>query len=232
MFANFDEAKGDSISKKDTATVKTEVDTLTVELLMKRVPLTDSALVASNQRLLSALYEAGIIYKDQLLETAMATKQFNSVLDRKIESEFNLLSAYQLYKMYNEVEPAKALIQKEYILNMYPNSDYANYLRDPEYFIKKKERDALAEQEYVAILDRYNRGIYAPVIFKASAVIADEKDNPFRSKYMLLKAMSLGQTSDNKDELIPVLQQVVSEYPKTPEQIRADELLLIIKTQV
>jgi hypothetical protein len=178
------------------------------------------------------LYDAGIIYKDQLLETAMATKQFNSVLDRKIESEFNLLSAYQLYKMYNEVEPAKALIQKEYILNMYPNSDYANYLRDPEYFIKKKERDAIAEQEYVAILDRYNRGIYAPVIFKASAVIADEKDNPFRSKYMLLKAMSLGQTSDNKDELIPVLQQVVSEYPKTPEQIRADELLLIIKTGV
>ena len=81
-------------------------------------------------------------------------------------------------------------------------------------------------------MDRYNRGIYAPVIFKASAVIADEKDNPFRSKYMLLKAMSLGQTSDNKDELIPVLQQVVSEYPKTPEQIRADELLLIIRTGV
>ncbi len=232
VFANFDESKGDSISKKDTAMVKTEVDTLTVELLMKRVPLTDSALVASNQRLLSALYQAGIIYKDQLLETAMATKQFNSVLDRKIESEFNLLSAYQLYKMYNEVEPAKALMQKDYILNMYPNSDYANYLRDPEYFIKKKERDALAEKEYVDILDRYNRGIYAPVIFKANAVIADEKDNPFRSKYILLKAMSLGQTSDNKDELIPLLQQVVSEYPKTPEQIRADELLLILKTGV
>ena len=230
-FATFEENTTDSIVKKDTI-VKKEVDTLTVEILMSRIPLTDSAVAVSNERLLSSLYDAGIIYKDQLMENSMADKQFNKVLDRKIESNYNLLSSYQLYRMYHESEPKKADIQKDYILNMFPNSDYANYLRDPDYFIKKKERDALAEKEYLVILDRYNRGLYPPVIAKANTVILDEKENIFRSKYMLLKAMSIGQTSENKQEIVPVLEQIIKEYSKSPEEQRANELLSILKSGV
>lgn len=214
-------------------TVKKEaVDTLTVEHLMKNIPLTDSAILASKERLLTSLYDAGVIYKEQLMENGMAIKQFHAVLDRKFESDYNLLSAYQLYRMYNETDKNKAEIQKDYILNMYPNSDYANYIRDPDYFIKKKERDALAEQEYVTVLDRYNRGLYTPVITKADAVIEGEKDNVFRPKYMLLKAMSMGQMTENKQELVPVLESIVKEYPKTAEASRAVELLGIIKNGI
>ena len=105
-------------------------------------------------------------------------------------------------------------------------------MRDPDYFIKKKERDKLAEQDYLVVLDRYNRGLYSPVISKADIVIENEKDNIFRSKFLLLKAMSLGQTSEDKLVLIPVLEQLVKEYPNTPEQSRATELLGVIKTGI
>ncbi len=215
-----------------TDTAKVVEDTLTVANLMKRIPLTDSAKAISTVRMLSSLYDAGVIYKDQLLENEMAIKQFNAVLDRHLESDFNLLSSYQLYRMYSETDKAKAAIQKEYILNMYPNSDYANYLRDPDYFIKKKERDALAEQEYVSVLDRYKRGLYAPVISKATIVIDSEKDNVYRAKYMLLKALSMGQISDNKQEMVPVLDQIILDYPKSEEEARATELLTILKDGV
>ena len=226
-----DDTEADSsVTAKDTA--KVVEDTLTVDNLMKRVPLTDSAKAISTVRLLSSLYDAGVIYKEQLLENEMAIKQFNAVLDRHLESDFNLLSSYQLYRMYSESDKAKASVQKEYILNMYPNSDYANYLRDPDYFIKKKERDALAEQEYVSVLDRYKRGLYSPVISKATLVIDSEKDNVYRAKYMLLKALSMGQISDNKQEMVPVLEQIIKEYPKSDEEIRANELLTILKNGV
>ncbi len=231
--ASFDSAEQDSSSVTASDSVSKIIeDTLTVERLMSRVPLSDSAIRASNTRLLSSLYDAGIIYKDQLLEKDMAIKQFLIVLERNLESDFNLLSAYQLYRIYSESDKAKAEVQKDYILNMYPNSDYANYLRDPEYFVKKKERDALAEQEYLSVLDRYNRGLYLPVISKAEQVISNEKDNIFRPKYMLLKAMAMGQTSENKDELIPILEQLIQEYPKTEEEKRASELVSIIKVGV
>jgi len=231
-YASFDTNEDDSTTTKNDSIPKVEKDTLTVELLMSRVPLTDSAIAISKIRLLSSLYDAGVIYKEQLLENEMAVQQFTAVLARQFESDFNLLSAYQLYRIYAESDKPKAEIQKEYILNMFPNSDYANYLRDPDYFIKKKERDALAEQEYLAILNRYKRGLYAPVISKADEVITAEKDNIFRAKYMLLKAMSIGQTKENKQELIPVLDQLVLEYPKTDEEIRALELLAIIKNGI
>lgn len=204
-------------------------DSLTVESLLASIPLTDSALAMSNERLLEAYYNAGYLYKDQLNEPKLAAENFNKVLDRKIENKHNLLSAYELYTMYLSSDPSRAEAMKEYIFTNHPNSDYANYMRDPDYFIKKKERDALAEESYTRVLERYNKGIYAPVIAQADQVILEEKDNIFRSKYMLLKAMCLGQRFDDKDTLVPVLTQVLLEYPGTDEAKRAQEMIDIIK---
>ncbi len=213
----------------DSLVVQEEEDSLTVEQLTSRLPLSDSAMAESNKRLLAAHYAAGVIYKEQLNETKIAQTEFESVLDRNIEDPHNLLSAFQLYKIHEESDPTRAAHWKDYILNNYPNSDYANYLRDPDYFVKKKEVDALAEQEYVTVLDRYNRGLYYPVITKADQVIDGEKDNVFRSKYILLKAMAMGQTREDKTLLLPVLQMVVDEYPETPEAKRAQEMITVIK---
>ena len=90
-------------------------------------------------------------------------------------------------------------------------------------------REKLNEEDYVVVLERYNRGLYYPVISKADDVIDNEKLNPYRSKYMLLKALSLGQLNVDKNPLIPVLQQLIAEYPDTPEQVRANEMLSIIE---
>lgn len=216
-----------NVENPEDSLIVEQKDTLTVENLMKWLPLTDSAMAASNKRLLKSYYNAGVIYKDQLNEPKLATTQFTAVLDKKVEDPHNLQSAFQLYKL-NEGNPDAAKY-KSYILDNYPNSDYANYIRDPEYFIKKKERDALAEQEYVRVLDRYGRGLYYPVLTKANQVIAEEKDNMYRSKYMLLKALCIGQLNENKDEMVPVLEGVLAEFPQTSEAARAQEMLNIIK---
>ncbi len=207
-------------------------DTLNVEYLMSSIPLSDSALTESNKRLLQAHYNAGVIYKEQLNELKIAQTEFEAVLDKNIEDPHNLMSAFQLYKIFEGGDAVQAKKYKDYILNNYPNSDYANYLRDPDYFIKKKEMDALAEKEYVKVLERYNRGLYYPVITKADLVIENEKTNSFRAKYMLLKALSMGQTSENKKSLLPVLQMVLDEYPETMEAERAQELIDVINNGV
>lgn len=204
-------------------------DSLTVDMLLANIPLSDSALASSNERLLNALYDAGLIYKDQLNEMKMAADQFENVLARKMESPINMSSAYQLYKIYEVNNLDVASIHKDYLLTYYPNSDYANYLRDPDYFVKKKEFDALSVKEYTNVLDRYNRGMYYPVIIKADQVIGMEKDNIYRSKYMILKALSLGQMNSDKKLLIPVLEQVIAEYPGSAEDTKAKEMLDIIK---
>lgn len=218
-------AEGDSDSPKKS----NKASGPSVEKLLANVPVGDSAIAASNERLVAALYDAGIIYKDLLNENAIAAKQFERVLAREIESDYNAMSAFQLYKIYETSDVSKANGQKEYLLTYHPNSDYSNYLRDPDFFVKRKMREKLNEEDYVVVLERYSRGLYYPVISKADEVIANEKKNPFRAKYMLLKALALGQLNVDKNPLIPVLNQLITEYPGTLEEARAKEMLNIIE---
>jgi len=200
----------------------------TVEDLAANLPKTEEDFQRSNEKIVDALYTAGVIYKEELKEAELAKTQFNAIIDRAFESEFNVMAAFQLYKMSENSDPSVAAVQREYILNNYPNSDYANYLRDPDYFVKRKELERLAEQEYVTVLQRYNRKIFYPVISRGQAVMDNEPENPYRAKFMLLLAMSMGQTTENKQELVPVLERIVADYPDTEESVRAQGMLDVI----
>lgn len=192
------------------------IDSLTPESLLAKLPLSDSLLQGSRERMMSAYFDAGRIYQDQLNEDKLAEKQYNIILEKPFESDYKLLSAYQIYKMYDP-SAQQAVDQKNYILTNYPTSDFAGYLRDPDYFLKKKEREKLAQQEYLTVLDRYERGLYYPVFLKASDVINNEKENQYRAKYFLLKAKCQAKLNEDKKVLIPVLDSLISQYPGTDE---------------
>ena len=221
-------AEGDTIMDTIPEKQITAIEALTPEILLANIPLTDSAINVSNERLLAALYTSGIIYKDQLNELEFGAKQFQRVVDINIENKHNVLSAFQLYKI-NEGNPSKSAVYKDYILNNYPNSDYANYLRDPDYFIKKKELDALALKDYLKSVERYETGLYYPVILKADNVINGEPDNKYRGQYFILKAMAMGRVNPDKTTLLPTLEQAVLEFPETPIAEKAKELIGFIE---
>nr|WP_299204487.1 hypothetical protein [uncultured Brumimicrobium sp.] len=227
-FAENDSIPVDSLIVEESKEVPLEE--LSVEDMLKDIPLTDSMMNQSNENLLAALYNSGMIYKEQLDETQLGAVQFQRVIDHKVENEHNVLSAFQLYKI-NE-NTGNSAPYKSYILNHYPNSDYANYLRDPDYFVKKKERDALALQDYLRSVTRFEQGLYYPVILKADMVIADEPNNLYRKEYFLLKAMAMGQINSDKTSLLPVLEQAIAEYPETEVAERSQELIDLINNGV
>jgi hypothetical protein len=224
-------AEGDTLVDSIPTKPRTAIEDLTPETLLADIPLTDSAMAVSNERLLAALYNSGIIYKDQLNETEFGAKQFQRVIDREIENKHNVLSAFQLYKIH-EGNMNKSVVYKDYILTNYPNSDYANYLRDPDYFIKKKELDALALQDYLKSVERYESGLYYPVILKADNVINGEPDNKYRGQYLILKAMAMGRVNPDKTTLLPTLEQAVREFPETVIAEKAQELIGFIKNGI
>jgi len=227
-----DFSSSDSTATDSTNSQATASSGPTPESLLANIPLSDSALDSSNARYVEARYDAGIIYKEQLGENSQAANQFQLILDKQYESKFNPMAAFQLYKIYETSDPSKASDEKNYILTNYPKTDYAEFLKDPDYFIKQKKIEEIYENEYLRYLDRYNRGLYYVVMGKADDVIKNEPKNKYRAKFMLLKAMCLGQMNDDKSLLAPVLQQVITEYPKTDEATKAQEMLNIIKNGV
>ncbi|RFC54399.1 type IX secretion system periplasmic lipoprotein PorW/SprE [Brumimicrobium aurantiacum] len=225
-----DSIQGDSLNLEGIENEELAVEDLTVDALMKDIPLTDSMMAASNEKLLKSLYNSGMIYKEQLDEVQMGAVQFQRVLDQDVENEHNVMAAFQLYNI-NQAKGSSGQY-KNYILNNYPNSDYANYLRDPDYFIKKKERDALALKDYLRSVTRFEQGLYYPVILKADKVIADEPNNLYRKEYFLLKAMAMGQINSDKTSLLPVLEQAVEEYPDTEVGAKAKTYIQLINEGV
>lgn len=228
VIADFTDIDTTSEDGKSAIPAPIKIDPYSQETLLADIPLTDSAMTASQDRMVKALYTAGLIYKDQLKEEELASKQFLSVLDVTHETDYKLMSTFQLYKINEKTDQAAANIHKSYILNYYPNSDYANYLRDPDYFVKKKELDARAEREYVQALDRYSSGLYFPALSRAESVLKDEPTNEFRAKYLLLKAMCQGKLNENKKTLLPTLTLLTKEFPSTPEAERAQQMIDII----
>ncbi|MDR0803377.1 hypothetical protein [Fluviicola sp.] len=229
VFASFTDQSDTSNTAKATKTDggATALDSLTPEMLVAKLPLSDSALQASYSRMMNAYFDAGGIYSEQLNETALAEQQYRIMLGKDFESDMKLMAAYQIYKLHNPEDPA-AMEQKEYILINYPTSDYAGYLRDPDYFIKKKEREKLTQEAYLIDLDRFERGLYYPVVNKANTVLDTEKDNPYRSKYILLKAMAQAKMYEDKKMVLPTLDTLIALYPKTPEAEKAEEMKKII----
>lgn len=226
VFAAFNGEETDSMPVKENAEVPK--DSLTAEMLLAKLPTSDSLLKASQERMMEAYYNAGKLYFDQLKEQELAEKQFVTIIEKPFESEYKLLASYQIYRMYPASDP-KAQAQKDFILVNYPTSDYAGFIRDPDYFIKKRELLKQTEQEYLTDLQRYERGLYYPVITKANTVITEQKDNPFRPKYYLLKARAQAKINEDKKTLLPTLEELMAQYPGTPEAEAANEMKRIIE---
>ena len=225
IFNTTDKSKeGDSL-KNVTPTVASG-NKLTEEDLLKNIPLTDSAFTASEVRLIDALYKSGVLYKEILGENELAAEQFESILLKNKEGITDLSSAFQLYKI-NEGS-SKSEKYKDYILKKYPNSDAANYFRDPDFYVKQKQNQQAAGIAYLQQLESYNRGNYQSVLIETNQVISTDKTNAFRAEYMLLNALAAGQLTENKKDLLPLLKRIIDEKPGTEQAVRAKEMIDVI----
>lgn len=202
-------------------------DSLSIEKLLKDIPLNDSAFSQSQLRLIDALYTSGVLFKEVLLENNLAEKQFESVLALRLFNITDLSAAFQLYKL-NE-NNKKNEKYKSYILDKYPTSDAAKYFLDPDFYVKQKKNAEESQKDYLKLLEEYKLQAYQSVFNISQAIIEKDLTNTCRSEYMLLNVLAMGQLTEDKTTLIPKLNQIIEEKPQTEQANRAKEMLEIIQ---
>ena len=222
--ANIDVKDQDSSQAQASSPSK---DSLTVETLLKDIPLTPEAFKASQERLLDALYTSGVLYKEILNETELAAAQFLAILDKKLDHPTDLSAAFQLYKIYESGSGADQY--RQYILKKYPSSDAAKYFKDPDFYVKQKESAQKDQQAYLALVEKYDQGYFSQVQSATQQIIDSDPANAFRAEYLLLNALAVGQQATDKQVLVPLLQRIIDEKPKSDQAIRAKEMLDILK---
>jgi tetratricopeptide (TPR) repeat protein len=227
----FSDNKGDKdgpaidSAKLDVA-VNQSVDTLSVESLRKGLPLTDSLFEKSIIKEMEALYTSGLLYKELLSEDKLAIAQFEKIFEMNRICLTDLSAAFQLYKL-NE-NSGLGNQYKDYIIKYYPNSDMANYFKDPDFFTKQKEGRIAAQKEYLALISRYESKEYKVVFDATEQIVSGDRTNALRAEYLLLNALAAGQLTENKTAIIPKLTNIIDEKPGSPQALRAKEMLDII----
>lgn len=195
---------------------------LSIDLLMKDIPMTQSAMDSSNALLINALYNLGIIYKEQLKEEASAVNYFQKVIDRNVEHPKVLPSLYQLYLIYSKKGDPKAEEYKAEIIRAYPESEIAQILKDPDYLKKREIKDREELMAYSSTLRDYRMRNYAYVLTTCNTVIAQDSKNQFLNKYYLLKAFALSQlTPGNVESIAAPLEALYALDPTSEEGIQA-----------
>lgn len=214
----------DSMQQQTQALSK---DTLTIESLLKDIPLTPEAFAVSEERLLEALYTSGVLYKEILNETELAAAQFLAILDKNLVHPTDLSAAFQLFKIYENSSSADQY--RQHILTKYPASDAAKYFKDPDFYIKQKLSAQKDQEAYLALLKKYDQNYFAQVQTATQQIIDTDPANAYRSEYLLLNALAVGQQTADKQVLVPLLQRIIDEKPKSDQAIRAKEMLDILK---
>jgi tetratricopeptide (TPR) repeat protein len=172
----------------------------------------------------------GVMYQNYFTNTPLATKTLYDLVDVKPEEKVMLQALYEIFSMNYEKTPQAGDRAKQILLTDYPYSSYAEFARNPKNstFVKSSEE---VENEYkraYALFESEKFGESRAIIDQA--IIKYPKDALIPKLY-LLNAFNAGKSS-GKEVMILQLEQIVLNYSKTPEGIKAKEMLNYLKSDL
>lgn len=187
----------------------------------------DSLKIDRNQ----ALYELGLIYKEQFKNNNLAKKRLERLASSKPKDELILPINWHLYQIYKaEENTAKSDIHKNVILNNYPETKFAQIIKNPNADIKEEIEVSEVEEAYKELYYLYKDEKYAEAVTKIDEFIPSLTASEMLPKFELLKALSIGKYQ-NKEAYKKSLEFVSVSYGNTEQGKRAKAILDKLKTK-
>jgi tetratricopeptide (TPR) repeat protein len=192
---------------------------------LKNVPRNDSMLQASHKHAENALYNMGVIYKNELKDNSKAKESFKELLKRYPLSEFRLPAYYNLYTLAREEgDPSTMNTYKNKIVAEFPESAYAKILTNPNYIREVEAEEKKIIRFYEDTYNLFNSGQYTEVITRATNTVKQHPDDELVPRFEYLRALALGKTADTK-VFRDSLNALTARYPGTEVAIAAGNII-------
>lgn len=172
----------------------------------------------------------GIMYDHLFSNRPLATKTLYQLVDNQPEEDVMLKALYQIFAMNYEKNPTAAERAKQILLTDYPYTSYAEFARNPRgsNFVKSSET---VEKAYIEAYQLYqNEKFEESKTIVENTLKAYPKD-ALVPKLSLLNAFLAGKTV-GKEVMILQLEQIVLNYAKTDEGVKAKEMLNYLKSDL
>ncbi len=209
--------------KEGSDTSKAVVDYKKPEFYLKNLPLTDSLLAISNEKIANAYFNSGRVFSEKISDRQKAAESYEKLLSRYPENELVPETLYELYKVYKEDNNQKSEISRQRLLEKYPESEFSRILSDPDYFNKRMAENRLEEKLYQEAFDIYSLENFNRAITLCDSAVSINPQGSLAPKFMLLRAYSVARVSTERD-FKEELNKVVKEWPETDEGKKAAEL--------
>ena len=201
------------------------MDNKTREYYLVHIPLTDSAMEISDQRLEQALYNMGVIYKERLLDYDESIRAFRELMERYPDSEYGPSVYYYLYELNNNIQkPEQAQYYANQLVALYPESHYAKLLTNPNYLKELEEEEMKVTRTYESIYQRYKQQDYARVIAGADSALVMYVNDPLNPKFQYIRALAVGALQ-GKEAMKVALDTLIAQHPSTEEAMQAQEII-------
>jgi len=201
------------------------------EYYMKDLPMSDSLMAVSKDKVSFAMLNAGIAYAERINDTIRANEMFESLLSKFPDSEYVSESLYLLYRLNRLDNPSRSEAYRQRLLEKYPESEFARILSDPEYYIKKMEEQKQAEMIYSEAFNFYSAERFNDAISVIDGGLNRFPKDILAAKFMLLRAYCVARISDErafKEEL----NRLKEAWPGTEEEKKADEIIAFLNQAI
>ena len=167
-------------------------------------------------------YQLGVIYKEKLKEYKLASDKLEKLLRQNPEEKLVLPSMYNLYKIYQITDAAKAEEMKNSINSQYPDSRYAQIInnKNPSTVTESET----TESEYNKWFKLYQEEQFVLILEKIDALIIQYYGDEIVPKYELLKANTIGKLR-GLDAYKKAMLFVADNYASSEEGKNAREIL-------
>ena len=213
-----EEDKGNSKDKDSTSTSNDEktIETIdpryTSDFYLKQLPTKQTELDSISKERNFAYFQLGVIYKEKFKEYQLAADKLEKLLENAPEERLILPSLYNLYKIYEIINPSRSEEMKSRILSKYPESRYAQLLSNNAVSLELGS----PEEVYNKLYKDCEKGIYRETLLKTDEAIVQFTGEDILSKYELLKANLIGKLY-GLTEYKKALNFVALSYPNSEE---------------
>ena len=221
----------DEAIQNGTDTSSTVLDYKNPEFYLKNLPLTDSLISLSDERIANALLNAGSAYAEKILDLGRANETYESLISRFPNNELVPEALYNLYRVNKDANNTKAETYRQRLLEKYPESEFARILSDPAYYEKKMADLKIAQNLYEEAYNLYSKEEFSNAITICDDGLKKYPKDLLAPKFMLLRAYSVARVSDERS-FKEELNNLVKTWPETAESKKALEIIAFLNQKI
>lgn len=160
----------------------------------------------------TCLLNAGYIYYDGIENTDRALECYIRMATEFPDAPEIEQTFFQMYRIYaKQGNTPSANYYRDMVLMGFPDGDYANLIRDDQYYLELIRRNERANEEYANIYSLFRRRRYTDVIERSQAAMRVYNTEPMVGKLRYWEAMATMQTG-NRERAIVLFDSIVRDY--------------------